>query len=75
MPNRKLKALSRSRSKEEDWAHWQRCLAWFPLRVIKKTRDATTNYAYSEYDNGNMYKHPNSTMNDNAFDLVNTNMI
>ena len=60
MPIRKLKALARARAKEEDWSHWQRFLAWFPLKVIKKTRDATTNYAYTAYDNGNMKRHKKS---------------
>ena len=60
MPTRKLKALARARAKEEDWSHWQRCLAWFPMRVIKKTRDATTNYAYTAYEGGNMKRHKKS---------------
>ena len=58
IPHRK--AIVRSRSKDEDWNHWQRCLAWFPLKVIKKARDATTNYAYTEYDSGNMRRHKKS---------------
>ena len=60
MPTRKLKALARARAKDEDWNHWQRCLAWFPMKVIKKTRDATTNYAYTMYDQGNLKRHVKS---------------
>ena len=60
MPNRKLKAIAKSRSKDEDWNHWQRCLAWFPLKVVKKTRYATANYGYTEYDSGNMRLHRKS---------------
>ena len=60
MPTRKLKTLARARNKDENWTHWQRCLAWFPLKVLKKTRDATTNYGYTEYDSGNMRRHMKS---------------
>ena len=34
MPTRKLKALAIARAKDEEWNHWQRCLAWFPLKII-----------------------------------------
>ena len=60
IPHRKLHAIAKSRQKEENWNHWQRCLAWFPLKVVKKTRDATTNYGYTEYDSGNMRRHMKS---------------
>ena len=30
------------------------------MKVIKKTRDATTNYGYTEYDGGNMRRHRKS---------------
>ena len=45
---------------EEDWTHWQRCLAWFPLKVVKQTREATTNYGYTAYDSGNVRRHMKS---------------
>ena len=60
MPNRRLKAIAQSRAKDENWNHWQRCLAWFPMKIVKKTRDATTNYGYTEYDSGNMRRHRKS---------------
>ena len=71
MPTRKLKALARARAKDEDWNHWQRCLAWFPMKVIKKTRDATTNYAYTMYDQGNLKRHVKSQNPVNPKDRLN----
>ena len=60
IPHRRLKAISKSRQTDENWNHWQRCLAWFPMKVVKKTRDATTNYGYTAYDSGNMKRHMKS---------------
>ena len=44
---------------EPDWNHWQRCLGWFPMDVIKKTAKCTTNYAIME-DRGTLKRHRKS---------------
>ena len=49
MSARKFKVLARACAKDGDWKHLQRCLAWFPLKVIKKIPEATTNYAYTRH--------------------------
>ena len=44
---------------EPDWNHWQRCLGWFPMDIIKKTAKCTTNYAIME-DRGTLKRHRKS---------------
>ena len=41
MPHRKLRAIAQSRAKDENWNHWQRYLAWFPMKETMVTPSMT----------------------------------
>ena len=48
-----------SKEKEPDWNHWQRCLGYFPMDIIKRTKDCTTNYGL-HHDVGILKRHRKS---------------